>query len=108
MRYSPSSIRHAVAGAVLAVGVTWLGFLAAADDDYYQDSVSRWEHATRGGRGPVALVVVGMTLAAGFALACLVRGFLPRRVAFALPILLVVPAYLIAWWMAWFGLAGGH
>lgn len=95
-------------GFVLAAGATWLGFLAAANDDYYQDSVSRWEHATRGGGGPVALVVVGMTLAGGFALACVVRGLLPRRLSFALPILLVLPAYACAWVMAWFGLAGGH
>jgi len=92
----------------LAAGVIWLGLLAAANDDYYLDSVSRWEHATRGGSGTVALVVVGMTLTSGLALACVVRGLLPKRLAFALPILLVFPAYLVAWWMAWFGLAAGH
>ena len=108
MRYQPPSVRHLAIGSLLAAGVVWLGSLAAADDGYYHDSVSRWDHATRGGSGPVAFVVVGMTLAGGFALACLVRGFLPRRLAFALPILIVLPAYASAWLMAWFGLAGGH
>jgi hypothetical protein len=49
-----------------------------------------------------------VALAGGFALACLVRGFLPKRLAFALPILLVLPAYVFSWLVAWFGLAGGH
>jgi hypothetical protein len=93
---------------LLAAGVVWLGSLAAADDGYYHASVSRWEHATRGGSVPVALVAVGVALAGGFALACLVRGFLPKRLAFALPILLVLPAYVFSWLVAWFGLAGGH
>ena len=93
---------------MLAAGVTWLGVLASGNDDYYHDSVTRWEHATRGGSGAVALVVVGTTLAGGLALACAVRGLLPRRLAFALPILLVLPVYAFAWVMAWFGLAGGH
>ena len=96
-------------GCVLAAGVARLGFLAAGNDSYYYPSaVSRWEHATRGGSGPVALVVVGTTVAGGFAMACVVRGLLPRRLAFALPILLVLPAYAFAWVMAWFGLAAGH
>jgi ABC-type antimicrobial peptide transport system permease subunit len=108
MRFMPSSVQHLVTGFALAAGVTWLGFLAAGGDDYYHDSVSRWEHATRGGTGAVVLVVVGMTLAGGFALSCVVRGLLPKRLAFALPIVLVIPAYLVAWWVAWFGLAAGH
>jgi hypothetical protein len=37
-----------------------------------------------------------------------VRGLVPRRLAFSLPILLVLPAYVFAWVMAWFGLAAGH
>jgi hypothetical protein len=93
---------------LLAAGVGWLGSLAAADDGYYIDSVSRWEHAMRGGSGPVAFVVVGVTLSGGVALACLVRGLLPRWLAFALPISLVLPAYVFGWATAWFGLAGGH
>lgn len=108
MRYPPASIRHLVAGFVLAAGVTWLGFLAAANDDYYHGSVSRWEHATRGGSGQLALVVAGMALAGSVALAYVARGLLPRRAAFALPILLALPTYVVAWWLAWFGLAGGH
>jgi len=108
MRYRPSSPRHLAIGSLLAAGVAWLGFLATVDDGYYLDSVSRWDHATRGGSGPVAFVVIGMTLAGGFAFACLVRGVLPKRLGFALPILLVLPIYVFAWVMAWFGLAGGH
>lgn len=104
----PSSFRHLAIGSLLVAGVVWLGSLAAAQDGYYVDSVSRWDHATRGGTGPIAFVVVGMSLAGAFALACLVRGLVPRRLAFALPILLVLPAYALAWVMAWFGLAGGH
>jgi hypothetical protein len=108
VRYTPSSVPHLATGFALAAGVFWLGLLASGNDDYYHDSVTRWEHATRGGSGAVALVVVGTLLAGGFALACVVRGLLPRRLAFALPILLVLPAYVFAWVMAWFGLAAGH
>ena len=108
MRYAPSSIGHLVAGSVLAAGVTWLGFLAAANDDYYHGSVSRWEHAIRGGSSQIAFVVAGMALASGVALACVARGLLPRRAAFALPILVVLPTYVVAWWLVLFGLAGGH
>jgi hypothetical protein len=96
VRYTPSSVRHLAIGSLLAAGVVWLGFLATEDDGYYLDSFSRWDHATRGGSGPVAFVVVGMTLAGGFAFACLVRGLLPRRLRFALPILLVLPIYVFA------------
>jgi hypothetical protein len=96
VRYTPSSVRHLAIGSLLAAGVVWLGFLATEDNGYYLDSFSRWDHATRGGSGPVAFVVVGMTLAGGFAFACLVRGLLPRRLGFALPILLVLPIYVFA------------
>jgi hypothetical protein len=110
VQYTPSSIRHLITGSLLAAGVVWLGSLAAGNDDYYHDSVSRWEHAIRGGSGAVALVVVGTMLAGGLAVACVVRGLLPRQLAFSLPlpILLVLPAYAFAWVMAWFGLAAGH
>lgn len=96
-------------GSVLAAGVMWLGFFAGRDDSYYYPTpVSHWEHATRGGTGTIAVFVVGIAVAGGFAFACLARGFLPKRLAFGLPIPLVLVAYAAAFWMAWVALLGGH
>jgi hypothetical protein len=109
VRYTPSSIRHVVTGFALAGGVTWLGILAGKDDPYYYPTaVSHWDHATRWGSGAIAVVVVGIALAGGLAVACLARGLLPNRLAFALPIPLVLGACAVAFWMAWVALSGGH
>ena len=87
----------------------WLAILTGRKDSYYYPTaVSHWEHATRGGSGAIAFLVVGMTVAGGFALVCVARGLIPKRLAFALPIPLVLVAYAIAFWMVWVALLGGH
>lgn len=102
-------MRHVVTGAALAAGVTWLVILIGRDDSYYSPThVSHWEHATRWGSGGIAFLIVGLAVAGGFALVCLGRGLLPKRLAFFLPIPLVLVACAIAFWMAWFVLLGGH
>jgi len=103
MRY-----RLVVLGLLLVAGVAWLGLYASGEDTYYMTGVSRWEHSSRWGAGAAALVVAGFVVASAAALGCLARGLFPRRLAFALPVLPTVAAYLVAIVTAWYPLTGGH
>ena len=103
------SVAHLVAGVVLGSGVTAIAVTAAADDSYFDDQISHWEVlTTRAGPGAVAVFLVGAAVAAALALACVVRGLLPRRRAFTLPLLVVVPLYTVSVLLAWATLVGGH
>jgi hypothetical protein len=109
MRYGGRALSYAVLGLVFAAGVVYLGLYAAGDDSYYYPTaVSRWDHASHWGAGATALVVAGLVLASAAALACLARGFLPRRFAVALPVVPTIAAYCVALVMAWYPLTGGH
>ena len=86
--------------------VGWLVFEAQSADDYYSSGdVSRWEHASNAGSAPV---VVGGTVAAAIvALVFLLCGAFGRRLG---PLAVVAGSvvYVVAWVVAWVGLAGGH
>ena len=109
MRYRPGSTLHLTVGAILIAGVAGLAATAAADDSYFgNDRITHWEVlTTRTGPGTVAVFLAGAGVAGALALGCLVRGLLPRGRAFALPLVLVVPSFAIAFLLAWVTLVGG-
>ncbi|HET7807775.1 MAG TPA: hypothetical protein VFK71_04705 [Gaiellaceae bacterium] len=109
MRYRPGSAMHLTVGAILIAAVAGLAVTAAADDSYFgNDRITHWEVlTTRTGPGTVAVFLAGAGVAGALALGCLVRGLLPRGRAFALPLVLVVPSFAIAFLLAWVTLVGG-
>ena len=109
MRYSPGSVPHLVVGTVLTAGLTGLAVAAAADDSYFVDGgISHWEVlTTRTSAGAVALFLLGAAVVAVLALACLVRGLLPTRYAFPLPLRAVALISAITFLLAWVTLVGG-
>jgi hypothetical protein len=109
MRYRPGSALHLTVGTILIAGVAGLAATAAADDSYFgNDRITHWEVlTTRTGPGTVALFLAGAGVAGALAFACLARGLLPRHRAFALPLVLVVPSFAIAFLLAWVTLVGG-
>jgi hypothetical protein len=54
-------MRYLVAALLMAVGLAGLVVYAAADDSYYEDGTSRWDHAARAGTAPI---LVGAAVAA--------------------------------------------
>jgi hypothetical protein len=109
MRYRPGSALHLTLGATLIAAVVGLALTADADDGYFvNDGITHWEVlTTRTGPGTVAVFLAGAGVAGALALACLVRGLLPKGRAFALPPVLVVPSFAIAFLLAWVTLVGG-
>jgi hypothetical protein len=99
-------MRYAAAGLMFALGLAWLGFHAAGDDDYYDGDVSRWDHASDTGAAPI--VVAAAVFASAITLAFLFRGLVPPRVAlgrFAIP---AAAVYFLSLGVAWFFLNVGH
>jgi hypothetical protein len=100
-------MRYLALGLMLALGLVWLGFHAAGDDDYYPSGeVSRWDHATD--TGAVPIVIAAAVIASAIALAFLFRGLSPTRLAlgrFAIPAVVV---YVPSFGVAWFFLNVGH
>jgi hypothetical protein len=100
-------MRYILAAIVQAVGIVWVGFYAAGNDDYYQGGVTRWEHATRGGstHDVAAPLLAATAIAVGFFL----YGLSGRRRQWATPLAFVAGAvYVVCLGFAWVLLTSGH
>jgi hypothetical protein len=99
-------MRYLVAGFLMTAGVAGLVIDAAADDPYYGDGTSHWEHAGQLGTQPL---VVGAGIVAALVTVWVFTRALPGSRPPSLPALLfVLFVYALSWLMAW-GLMGiGH
>ena len=99
-------MRYLVAGFVMLAGLAGLVIDAAADDTYYGDGTSRWEHAGRLGSQPL---VVGAGVVAAQATLWVFTRALPRSSPAPGPVLFVaVLVYAFSWLIAWTFMGIGH
>jgi hypothetical protein len=99
-------MRYLVVGVLMAAGLAGLVIDAAADDPYYGDGTSHWDHAGRLGTQP--LVVVGAIVAAVVTLWVFTRALPRSRPPSALVASFAVLVYLFSWAVAWMFMGIGH
>jgi hypothetical protein len=97
-------MRFVVAGLIMAAGLVGLVLYAAADDPYYGDGTSHWDHAAGLGTAPIA--VGAAVVAAAVTLWMLVRGLASRPAS--PPLAFAVVVYVVALFFAWTLMGIGH
>lgn len=89
----------------MAAGLVGLVVDAAADDPYYGDDTSHWDHAARGGTAPI---VVGAAVAAGGVTLWMLRRFRAEEAASSPVLITAVMVYSFSLFVAFTVLSIGH
>lgn len=99
-------MRFLVAGLIMAAGLAGLVIDAAADDPYYGDGTSHWDHAGQLGAQPL---VVGAGIVAALVTVWVFTRALPRsRPPSWNALFFAVLVYSFSWVVAWMFMGIGH